>query len=219
MWFPPRVGIVTEGDRQGRASFRQPSFRLFRNSDARRSQSPPSAASIFLFASSKLLPQTVTDSSSQLPFQPSCSSWKTQSFGIPAVTFSFIAWAVIPVLHSETLCASYRERHVSSTAYVLALSGKMRSKLDFVGSQVRPIPGAERFNLECRRERASTCACGLSFLSLESRARIALCPRSLSILFTITMTAQNRTTTATTADTVPYHPGKHWDTLISSERR
>jgi hypothetical protein len=94
-----------------------------------------------------------------------------QSFGTLAVTFSFIAWAVIPVLHSETLCASYPERHVSSTAYVLALSGKMRSKLDFVGSQVRPIPGAERFNLECRRERASSCACGFKLPYHSNRGR------------------------------------------------
>ena len=39
-----------------------------------------SAAPIFLFASSKLLPRTVTDSSSQIPFQPSSSSPKTAVF-------------------------------------------------------------------------------------------------------------------------------------------
>ena len=33
---------------------------------------------------------------SQTPFQPSSSSWKMQSFGTLAVTFRFIAWAVIP---------------------------------------------------------------------------------------------------------------------------
>jgi transposase len=47
-----------------------------------------SAASIFLFASSKLLPRTVSDSSSQ-------SVQKLQSFGTLADTFSFTAWAVI----------------------------------------------------------------------------------------------------------------------------
>ena len=53
-----------------------------------------SAASIFLFASSKLLPRTVTASSSQTPFQESCSSQKLQSFGTPAITLSFTGWAI-----------------------------------------------------------------------------------------------------------------------------
>jgi hypothetical protein len=54
-----------------------------------------SAASIFLFASSKLLPRIVSDSSSQTPFQLSSSGQKLQSFGTLADTFSFTAWAVI----------------------------------------------------------------------------------------------------------------------------
>jgi hypothetical protein len=54
-----------------------------------------SAASIFLFASSKLLPRTVTDQSSQTPCQPSSSSQKLQSLGTLADTFSFSARAVI----------------------------------------------------------------------------------------------------------------------------
>ena len=53
-----------------------------------------SPASIFLFASSKLLPRTVTASSSQTPFQESCSSQKLQSFGTPAITLSFTGWAI-----------------------------------------------------------------------------------------------------------------------------
>jgi hypothetical protein len=56
---------------------------------------PCSAVSIFLFASSKLLPRTVIDSSSQTPFQPSSSSQKLQSVGMFADTFSFTAWVVI----------------------------------------------------------------------------------------------------------------------------
>src|ERR1700730_6289202 len=73
------------------------------------------AASIFLFASSKLLPRTVSDRSSQTPFQPSPSSQKLQSFGTLAETFSFTAWIVIAVLHSWTLSESYDEGHLSST--------------------------------------------------------------------------------------------------------
>src|SRR6266478_4857668 len=40
-----------------------------------------SSASILVLASSKLLPRTVSDSSSQTPFQPSSFSQKLQSFG------------------------------------------------------------------------------------------------------------------------------------------
>jgi len=54
-----------------------------------------SAASIFLFASSKLLPRTLSDSSSQTPFQLSSSGQKLQSFGTLADTFSVTGWAVI----------------------------------------------------------------------------------------------------------------------------
>jgi hypothetical protein len=54
-----------------------------------------SAASILVLASSKLLPRTVSDSSSQTPFQPLSSSQKLQSFGTLANTLSFTARAVI----------------------------------------------------------------------------------------------------------------------------
>lgn len=54
-----------------------------------------SSASILVLASSKLLPRTVIDSSSQTPFQPSSSSQKLQSFGTLANTFSLTARAVI----------------------------------------------------------------------------------------------------------------------------
>ena len=54
-----------------------------------------SAASIFLFASSKLLPRTVIDNSSQTPLQLSSPGQKLQSLGTLADTFSVTAWAVI----------------------------------------------------------------------------------------------------------------------------
>jgi hypothetical protein len=142
-----------------------------------------------------------------------------QSFGTPAVTFSFIAWAVIPVLHSETLCASYRERHVSSTAYVLALSGKMRSKLDFVGSQVRPIPGAERFNLECRREPASTCACGLSFRITRITGENRALPTIVIDPFHHHNDSAEQDHNGNNSRHSSLPPWKHWDTLVSSDRR
>src|SRR5690242_5841004 len=60
-----------------------------------------SSASILVLASSKLLPRTVSDNSSQTPFQPSSSSQKLQSFGTPATTFSFTACAVIDATPSS----------------------------------------------------------------------------------------------------------------------
>jgi hypothetical protein len=43
----------------------------------------------------KLFPRTVSDSSSQTPFQLSSSGEKLQSFGTLAETFSVTGWAVI----------------------------------------------------------------------------------------------------------------------------
>jgi hypothetical protein len=79
-----------------------------------------SSASILVLASSKLLPRTVSDSSSQTPFQPSSSSQKLQSFGTLANTFSFTARAVIDdsllrfSLISDIGCWPFKQCHFSS---------------------------------------------------------------------------------------------------------
>jgi hypothetical protein len=51
-----------------------------------RSRCSCSAISIFFLAFSKLPPRTMTDSLSQTPLQPSSSSQKLQSSGMPAIT-------------------------------------------------------------------------------------------------------------------------------------
>ena len=47
------------------------------------------SVAMFFFASSKLLPRTVTDGLSQSPFQPSSSDQKSQAMGMVAVTSRF----------------------------------------------------------------------------------------------------------------------------------
>jgi hypothetical protein len=78
----------------------------------------------------------VTDSSSQTPFQPSSSSWKMQSFGTPAVTFSFIAWAVIFTLHSgDSLRIVPRAARLFNSA--ILSSKNAQGQMEFFSSQIR----------------------------------------------------------------------------------
>ena len=79
---------------------------------------PSDMLPFFVFASSKLLPRTEMERSSQTPFQPSSSNQKLQSCGTPAITFSFTAWAVIgatPFLDlTDLVCEKLASNHFSA---------------------------------------------------------------------------------------------------------